>query len=63
MLTKNLWQKVGLVIGIRGEVVGAVYAVGKPAPAPPLHVAVRRDAYAGPRRFSLENKVVVSRLF
>ncbi|CAN0431352.1 unnamed protein product, partial [Scytosiphon promiscuus] len=40
MLTKNLWQEVGLVIGICGEVVEIVYAEGWQAPAPPHYVVV-----------------------
>lgn len=48
MLTKHLRQKVGLVNGIRRQVVEMVYAEGKPAPAPPHYVVVRFDAYTGP---------------
>ena len=48
MLTKNLWQEVGLVNGIRGEVVEIVYAEGAPAPAPPCYVVVRFDGHTGP---------------
>ncbi|CAM9602813.1 unnamed protein product, partial [Ascophyllum nodosum] len=48
MLTKNLWQEVGLVNGIRGGVVEIVYAEGAPAPSPPCYVIVRFDGYTGP---------------
>ena len=48
MLTNNLWPEVGLVNGIRGEVVEIVYAGGAPAPAPPCYVVVRFDGYTGP---------------
>ena len=48
MLTKNLWQEVGLVNGIRGEVVEIVYTEGAPAPLPPCYVVVRFDGYTGP---------------
>ena len=48
MLTKKFWQKVGLVNGIRGEVVEILYAEGVPAPAPPCYVVVRFDGYIGP---------------
>ena len=44
--TKHLWQEVGLVNGIRGEVVEIVYAEEKPALAPPQYV-VRFDGYTG----------------
>lgn len=40
MLTKNLDQEVGLVNGIRGDIVEIVYKEGKPAPALPLYVVV-----------------------
>ena len=48
MLTKNLWQEVGLINGIRGDVVEIAYAEGAPAPAPPCYVVVRFDGYIGP---------------
>ena len=48
MLTKNLWQEMGLVNGIRGEVVEIVYAEGAPAPAPPCYIVVMFDGYTGP---------------
>ena len=44
----ELWQEVGLVNGIRGEVVEIVYAEGAPAPSPPCYVVVRFDRYTGP---------------
>ena len=47
VLTKNLWQEVGLVNGIRGEVAEIVYAEGAPAPVPPCYVVVRFDGYTG----------------
>ena len=47
MLSKNLHQEVGLVNGIRGEVIELVYAEDKPAPHPPLYVVVRFDGYSG----------------
>ena len=47
MLTKHLHQEVGLVNGIRGEIVDIVYKEGKPAPALPLYVVVRFDGYQG----------------
>ena len=37
MLTKNLYQQVGLVNGIRGEVVELVYADDAPPPKLPLY--------------------------
>ena len=40
MLTKNLYQQVGLVNGIRGEVVELVYADDAPPPKLPLYVVV-----------------------
>ena len=48
MPTKNLWQEVGLVNGIRGGVVGIVYAEGATAPSPPCYVIVRFDEYTRP---------------
>ena len=49
MLTKNLWQEVGLAYGIRGKIVEIVYAEGAPAPSPPTYyVVVRFDGYTGP---------------
>ena len=48
MLTKNVWQEVRLVNGIRGEVVEIVYAEGAPAPSPPCYMIVRFDGYTVP---------------
>ena len=48
LLTKNLWQEVGMVSSILEEVVEIVYAEGAPAPAPPCYVGVRFDGYTGP---------------
>ena len=47
MLTKNLYQQVGLVNGIRGEVVALVYADDTPAPKLPLYVVVKFRGYSG----------------
>ena len=46
MLTKNLYQQVGLVNGIRGEVVQLVYADDAPPPKLPLYV-VKFRGYSG----------------
>ena len=46
MLTKNLYQQVGLVNGIRGEVVELVYADDAPPPKLPLYV-VKFRGYSG----------------
>ena len=54
MPTKNLWQEVGLVNGIRGEVVEIVYAEGATASSPPCYVIVRFDGYTRPDRSSGE---------
>lgn len=43
MLTNNLHQEVGLVNGVREEVVDIVCARGKPTPAPPPYVLVKFD--------------------
>lgn len=47
MPTKNLHQEVGLVSGIRGEIVEIINAEGKPSPMPPLYVVVKFDGYRG----------------
>ena len=47
MLTKNLYQQVGLVNGIRGEVVQLVYADDAPPPKLPLYVVVKFRGYSG----------------
>ena len=47
MLTKNLYQKVGLVNGIRGQVVELVFADEAPPPNLPLHVVVKFRGYSG----------------
>ncbi|CAN0330658.1 unnamed protein product, partial [Pylaiella littoralis] len=47
MLTKNLYQQVGLVNGIRGEVVELVYADDAPPPKLPLYVVVKFVGYSG----------------
>ena len=47
MLTKNLYQQVGLVNGIRGEVVQLVYADDAPPPKLPLYVVVKFKGYSG----------------
>ena len=44
ILTKNLWQEVGLVNRIRGEVIDDIFYVeGARAPSPPCYVVVRFD--------------------
>ena len=45
MLTKNLYQQVGLVNGIRGQVVELVFTDDVPRPNLPLHVKFR--GYSG----------------
>ena len=47
MLTKNLYQQVGLVNGIRGEVVELVYTDDAPPPKLPLYVVVKFRGYSG----------------
>ena len=47
MLTKNLYQQVGLVNGIRGEVVELVFADDAPPPKLPLDVVVKFRGYSG----------------
>ena len=47
MLTKNLYQQVGPVNGIRGEVVQLVYADDAPPPKLPLYVVVKFRGYSG----------------
>ena len=48
MLTRNLWSEVGLVNGIRGDVVDIVWAHGEKAPAFPDFVVLRLEGYTGP---------------
>ncbi|CAN0496825.1 unnamed protein product, partial [Ectocarpus sp. 12 AP-2014] len=47
MLSKNLYQQVGLVNGLRGEVVELVYADNAPPPKLPLYVVVNFEGYSG----------------
>ena len=47
MLSKNLYQQVGLVNGIRSEVVELVYADDAPPPKLPLYVVVKLRGYSG----------------
>ena len=47
MLTKNLYQQVGLVNGIRGQVVELVFADDAPPPNLPLYVVVKFRGYSG----------------
>ena len=47
MLTKNLYQQIGLVNGVRGEVVELVYADDAPPPKLPLYVVVKFRGYSG----------------
>ena len=47
MLTKNLYQQVGLVNGIRGQVVELVFADDAPPPDFPLYVVVNFRGYSG----------------
>ncbi|CAB1099498.1 unnamed protein product [Ectocarpus sp. CCAP 1310/34] len=47
MLSKNLYQQVGLVNGIRGEVVELVCADDAPPPKLPLYVVVKFEGYSG----------------
>ena len=60
MLTKNLYQQVGLVNGIRGQVVELVFADDAPSPNLPLYVVVKFRGYSGrewssQERYSLES--------
>ena len=48
MLTRNLWSEVGLVNGIRGDVVDIVWAHGEKAPALPEFLVLRLEGYTGP---------------
>ena len=48
VLTRNLWYEVGLVNGIRGDVVDIVWAHGEKAPALPDFVVLRLEGYTGP---------------
>ena len=47
MLTKNLYQQVGLVNNIRGEVVELVSADDAPPPKLPLYVVVKFRGNSG----------------
>ena len=47
MLTKNLYQQVGLVNGIRGQVAELVFADDAPPPNLPLYVVVKFSRYSG----------------
>ena len=47
MLTKNLNQQIGLVNGIRGQVVELVFADDAPPPNLPLYVVVKFRGYSG----------------
>ena len=46
MLTKNLYQQVGLVNGIRGQVVKLMFAYDVPPPNLPLYVVVKFRGYS-----------------
>ena len=48
MLTRNLWTEVGLVNGIKGDVVDIVWAHGEKAPALTGFVVLRLEGYTGP---------------
>ena len=48
MLTRNLWSEVGLVNGIRGDVVDIVWTQGEKAPAFPDFVVLHLEGYIGP---------------
>ena len=48
MLTRNLWLEVGMVNGIRGDVVDIVLAQGQKAPALPDFVVLPLEGYKGP---------------
>ena len=54
MLTKNLYQQVGLVNGIRGQVVELVFAHDAPPPNLPLYVVVKFRGYSGGKWSSQE---------
>ena len=58
MLTKDLYQQVGLVNGIRGEVVQLVYADDAPPPKLPLYVVVKFRGYSGNGRLRRGIEVV-----
>ena len=45
---RNLWSEVGLVNGIRGDVVDMVWAHGEKAPALPDFEVLRLEGYTGP---------------
>ena len=47
MLTKNLYQQVALVNGIRGQVVELGLADDAPPPNLPLYVVVKFRGYSG----------------
>ena len=47
MLTKDLYQQVGLVNSIRGQVVELVFADDAPPPNLPLYVVVKFRGYSG----------------
>ena len=48
MLTRNLWSEVGLVNGIRGDVVDIVWAHGEEAPTLPDFIVLRLEGYIRP---------------
>ena len=48
MLTRNLWSEVGLINGIRRDVVDIVWAHGEKAPALLDFVVLRLEGYTGP---------------
>ena len=48
MLTRNLWSEVGLVNGIRGDVVDIVCTQGEKVPALPDFVVLHLEGYTGP---------------
>ena len=52
MLTRNSWSEVGLVNGIRRDVVDIVWAHGKKAPAFPDFVVLRLEGHTEPVWFS-----------
>eukprot|EP00904_Undaria_pinnatifida_P006503 jgi/Undpi1/2983/HiC_scaffold_14.g06360.m1 len=54
MLTKKLYQQVGLVNGIRGQVVELVFADDAPPPNLPLYVVVKFRGYSGGKWSSQE---------
>ena len=55
MLTKNLYQQVELVNGIRGQVVELVFADDAPPPNLPLYVVVKFREYSG-RKWSSQER-------